>query len=133
MRELRASLAGPRSARARLVEELEAHLEDAVERDGEAEALARMGSIADIAGGWNELQRRKRRRTRRSLALVSVSLGCAVALGVTQYAAGGRSHHMRKPAQAGAPKAAVSCGLAANRWPETRATRPRTRAPNLAR
>jgi hypothetical protein len=90
LRELRPTLAGSREARARLVEELEAHLEDAAACEGEAEALARLGTTAEIAAGWNELQRRRRGRTRRSMAMVSVSLACAIALGVTQYAAGGR-------------------------------------------
>ena len=99
LRELRPTLAGSREARARLVEELEAHLEDSAACEGEDEALARLGTTAEIAAGWNELQRRRRGRTRRSLAIVSVSLACAVALGVTQYAAGGRP-------QAAAPKAA---------------------------
>jgi hypothetical protein len=99
LRELRPTLAGSREARARLVEELEAHLEDSTACDGEAEALARLGTTAEIAAGWNELQRHRRGRTRRSMAMVSVSLACAVALGITQYAAGGRP-------QGAAPKAA---------------------------
>ena len=99
LRELRPTLAGSREARARLVEELEAHLEDSAACEGEAEAIARLGTTAEIAAGWNELQRRRRGRARRSMAMVSVSLACAVALGVTQYAAGGRP-------QAAAPKAA---------------------------
>jgi hypothetical protein len=91
-RELETELRGSRAARRRLLEELDAHLEEAIAREGEEEALLRFGATGELALRWNALQLRRRRRARRTLALVSVTFACALALGVTQYAAGGRSH-----------------------------------------
>lgn len=88
-RELAAELRGSRSARRRLMEEIDSHLAETVAERGEEEALARLGDAGVIASGWNALQRRKRRRVRRTVALGSVTLACTVALGVTQYASGG--------------------------------------------
>ena len=47
LREPRPTPAGSREAHARLVEELEAHLEDSAACEGEAEALARLGTTRD--------------------------------------------------------------------------------------
>jgi len=86
-RELRRSLAGSRAARSRLLEEIDAHLDETIARSGEEEALRLFGDARDVATGWNPLQRRRRRRK----TLVCASIASVVALGVTQYAAGGRT------------------------------------------
>jgi uncharacterized membrane protein len=88
--DLRGSLRGSRSARSRLIEEIEAHLDDALAA-GDDTVLDRIGSPSEIASAWNDLQWKKRRRMRRTLASVSLAVACTAALGVTQYASG-RSH-----------------------------------------
>src|SRR5580765_4471982 len=63
-------------------------------------AIQSMASRTPRGSRWKRVRLLARRgRTRRSMAIVSVSLACAVALGVTQYAAGGRP-------EVAAPKAA---------------------------
>jgi hypothetical protein len=92
--ELEAAVRGPRAARKCLLEEIKDHLRDAASANaGEAEedVIARLGSAREIAAHWNEHQLKRRGKARRRIALVSTGLACAVALGLTQYAAGGRT------------------------------------------
>ena len=90
-------LRGPRRHRRRLLEELAAHLDDAVRAeldagagrvDAEAIALERLGDADAIARSWNGHRRALRGARRRRLAAVAFACVAACALGVTQYAAG---------------------------------------------
>lgn len=95
--EVGASLRGPRRHRKRLVDELAAHIDDAVRAelaanahigDAERTALDRIGNAREIADRWNGDRRILRARRHRRLAAVTFVLVIAGALGVTQYAAG---------------------------------------------
>jgi uncharacterized membrane protein len=91
-------LAGSRRDRRRLREELEAHLNDARERGlGDDEALARIGSAADVAAAWNA--RCARRRAQQHVRAVSVAAVAAAAclLGIVQYARGAPSGPSQPP------------------------------------
>lgn len=95
--ELDSALCGPPRRRRRLLDEIAAHLEDAVAagieagataREAEAAALDRLGQPRSIADRWNDDRRRLRAARSRRLAAIALAAGAALALGVTQYAAG---------------------------------------------
>ena len=79
MQELRVSLRGPRRTKQRLVNELDAHIEDAVAAElangltleqAEAVALARVGSASELAYRWSaDTSARQRTGRMRVLAL----------------------------------------------------------------
>ena len=95
--DLAAALSGPPRRRRRLLDEIAAHLEDAIlagiasgatAADAELAALDRLGHPRVIADRWNDHRRRFRAAQSRRLAVVALGAGAAFALGVTQYAAG---------------------------------------------
>ena len=95
--ELAASLRGPRRLRQRLIDELQAHIEDgvhaALERDvsvqhAERQILDQLGTADQIANRWNAHQRALQGLRRRRAAALAFAAVVAGALGVTQYAAG---------------------------------------------
>jgi hypothetical protein len=95
--ELSASLRGPRRRRQRLVDELAAHIDDALRAeltatqshaDAQRIVLDRVGPADAIANRWNADRRARRKTQRRRLAVVAPAIVAASALGVTQYAAG---------------------------------------------
>lgn len=91
--EVSSLLEGSARDRARLCEELAAHLEDARARGlDEAQALAQLGTPESIAAAWNA--RCARRRTQQRLRAASVAGVAAAAslLAVVQYAQGAPAH-----------------------------------------
>jgi hypothetical protein len=95
--ELAVSLRGPRRRRRRLVDEMAAHIEDAIRAElatnasrveAERIVLDRFGCADIIARRWNGDRRVARGRRRRRLAAIALAGVAAGALGVTQYAAG---------------------------------------------
>jgi uncharacterized membrane protein YccC len=94
LQELGASLRGPRSARQRLVDELNAHIEDAVAAEladgltleqAEAAALARVGSASQLADRWSADTSDRRRTGRvRVLALGFVIAAVVAPVGLAQ-------------------------------------------------
>jgi hypothetical protein len=96
--ELASSLTGPRRARARLLEELAGHLDDAIAAkvglglepdEAEAEALAQIGDARTIADQWRARTDRARRRERTRLALAAALAAVAASvLGITSAASG---------------------------------------------
>jgi hypothetical protein len=95
--ELAASLRGPRRQRKRLLDEVAAHIDDAVHAElafnpsfleAKRAVLDRLGEPRAIADRWNADHRFRRERRRRRLALAAFAIVAAGALGVTQYAAG---------------------------------------------
>lgn len=111
--EVGASLRGPRRHRKRLVDELAAHIDDAVRAelaanvhigDAERAVLDRIGNASAIADRWNADRRIVRTRRHRRLAGATFVLVVAGALGVTQYAAGKSQPLKRDPPAETAPK-----------------------------
>jgi hypothetical protein len=103
---VRASLRGPRRRRERLVEELAAHIDDAMGAelaanpsfvDSERIVLERLGNAGAIADRWNADRRKLRARRHRRLAAATFVLVAAGALGTTQYAAGKSQPPRRDP------------------------------------
>lgn len=95
--ELAASLRGPRRRRRRLVDEINAHLDDAVHDEvargstpleAETAVLLRLGSASEIAAPWNDDRLLVRGDRRRKILAVALAVLGAGALGVTQYASG---------------------------------------------
>jgi hypothetical protein len=95
--ELAVSLRGPRRRRKRLVDEMAAHIDDAIRAElatnaprveAERIVLHRLGCADRIARHWNSDRRITRGRRRRRLAAIALAVVLAGALGVTQYAAG---------------------------------------------
>jgi hypothetical protein len=95
--EVAGSLRGPRRRRQRLIEELQAHIEDGVRaalepdvsvQHAERHVLDQLGTADQIAHRWNADQRALQGKLRRRLAAVAFAAVVAAALGVTQYAAG---------------------------------------------
>jgi HAAS domain-containing protein len=95
--ELAVSLRGPRRRRKRLVDEMAAHIDDAIRAElatnaprveAERIVLDRLGCADVIARRWNGDRRVARGRRRRRLAAIAFAGVAAAALGVTQYAAG---------------------------------------------
>jgi hypothetical protein len=95
--ELAVSLRGPRRHRKRLVDEVAAHIEDAIRAElattaprveAERIVLHRLGCADRIARRWNSDRRITRGRRHRRLAAIALAVVVAGALGVTQYAAG---------------------------------------------
>jgi hypothetical protein len=94
LQELGASLRGPRRARQRLVDELNAHIEDAVAAEladgltleqAEAAALARVGSASQLANQWSADTSDRRRTGRvRVLALGFVIAAVVAPVGLAQ-------------------------------------------------
>lgn len=94
LQELGASLRGPRRARQRLVDELNAHIEDAVAAEladgltleqAEAAALARVGSASQLADRWSADTSDRRRTGRvRVLALGFVIAAVVAPVGLAQ-------------------------------------------------
>jgi hypothetical protein len=95
--ELAVSLRGPRRQRKRLVDEIAAHIDDAIRAElattaprveAERIVLHRLGCADRLARRWNSGRRITRGRRRRRLAAIALAVVVAAALGVTQYAAG---------------------------------------------
>jgi uncharacterized membrane protein YccC len=94
LQELGASLRGPRRARQRLVDELNAHIEDVVAAEladgltleqAEAAALARVGSASQLADRWSADTSDRRRTGRvRVLALGFVIAAVVAPVGLAQ-------------------------------------------------
>ena len=92
-----AELRGPRRARRRLLDEVAAHLEDALDaalatgaRRHEAEhtVLERFGDPRAAATVWNCERGARRRAERRNALVLALAVAAAAALGVTQHASG---------------------------------------------
>jgi hypothetical protein len=97
LEQLSASLTGPRRRRHRLLVEVHDHLRDAVaaemargvnERKAQENAVARLGSAADLSTLWNADERRRRVHRRRYYSVVALATVVASGLGITQYAFG---------------------------------------------
>jgi hypothetical protein len=95
--ELAVSLRGPRRHRKRLIDEIAAHIDDAIRAElaitvprveAERIVLHRLGCADRIARHWNSDRRIARGRRRRRLAAIALAVVVAGALGLTQYAAG---------------------------------------------
>ncbi len=104
--ELAVSLRGPRRHRKRLVDEIAAHIEDAIRAElattaprveAERIVLRRLGCADRIARRWNSDRRITRGRRHRRLAAIALAVVVAGALGVTQYAAGKPQLPRRNP------------------------------------
>jgi len=98
--ELAASLRGPTRSRRRLLQEIDDHLEDAIDSElaagldpseAEREVLERLGGPMTIAARWNEDEARRNGTRRRNGLLVALCAVTALALAGTQYAAGRNS------------------------------------------
>jgi len=88
MEELGESLQGPRRAKQRLVNELNAHIEDAVAAElangltpeqAETEALARIGSASELANRWSTDTSTRRRTGRARVLALSLVIAAVVA------------------------------------------------------
>lgn len=104
------ALCGSRSARGRLLDELRAHVEDAV-ADGHApdEAMARLGSADDVVVAWRAHAVARRSDNRRRGAVLALAVATTAALGIAQHASGHRppaSHcpHAHPSASARCPR-----------------------------
>lgn len=104
--ELTVSLRGPSRRRRRLVDEMAAHIDDAIRAELATSAsrveterivLDRLGCADTIARRWNGDRRLARGRRRRRLAAIAFAGVAAGALGVTQYAAGKPEQPRRDP------------------------------------
>jgi hypothetical protein len=92
-----AELRGPQRARRRLVDEVEAHLHDAVEAElaagadratAERAVLERFGDLHASARLWNRDRAVRRGASRRNALLLACAAVTAAALGVAQHASG---------------------------------------------
>jgi hypothetical protein len=92
-----AQLRGPRRARRRLVDEVAAHLDDAVEAElaagadrpaAERAVLERFGDLHASAELWNRDGAARRGASRRNALLLACAAVTAAALGVAQHASG---------------------------------------------
>ena len=92
-----AQLRGPRRARRRLVDEVEAHLHDAVDAElaagasmpaAERAVLERFGNLHASAQLWNRDRAVRRGASRRNALLLACAAVAAAALGVAQHASG---------------------------------------------
>lgn len=97
MRSLAAELRGPHAARERLLVELRDHIDDATAdeltqgrpiHDAEQLAIDRLGAAHDITGPWQAYIGRRRRETRRRVALLTIAAATASVLAVAQHASG---------------------------------------------
>jgi hypothetical protein len=104
--ELAVSLRGPRRHRKRLIDEIAAHIDDAIRAElaitaprveAERIVLHRLGYADRIARHWNSDRRITRGKRRRRLAAIALAVVVAGALGVTQYAAGKPDLPRRNP------------------------------------
>jgi hypothetical protein len=92
-----AQLRGPQRARRRLVDEVEAHLHDAVDAElaagadpeaAERAVLERFGDLHASAQLWNSDRAIRRGASRRNALLLACAAVAATALGVAQHASG---------------------------------------------
>jgi uncharacterized membrane protein len=90
--EVERQLCGGRSARRRLLAELRDHIDDAFDA-GVDDAVARLGTPADVVGTWRAHVTASRARTRRRAALLALTVATTGALGVVQHASGHRPPH----------------------------------------
>jgi hypothetical protein len=118
--ELRASLRGPRLARRRLLEEIEAHLEDAIAaevaagaetQEAEANAVGRLGPPGPLVESWNThaLARRWAARARAVAAGVAIA-AVAAPVGLAERTHAGRDR-TGSPRQRSLAAAAAPAGL----------------------
>jgi len=114
-----AELRGPRRARQRLVDEVEAHLHDAVEAElaagtgravAEEAVLERFGDLHASAQLWNRDRAVRRGASRRNALILACAAVAAAALGVTQHASG-KNPPPRPCATDQAGLMTSSCGL----------------------
>ena len=114
-----AQLRGPRRARRRLVDEVEAHLHDAVQAElaagadrpaAENAVLERFGDLHASAQLWNRDRAVRRGASRRNALLLACAAVAAAALGVAQHASG-KNPPPRRCAQDQRGLMTSSCGL----------------------
>jgi hypothetical protein len=90
LREVEALLNGPRGERRRLLDELRAHLVDAVAAGTpEAEAVEQLGSPGSVAAAWRSRCARESARVRRRVGVCVLGLTLASGLAVAGHAQGG--------------------------------------------
>jgi hypothetical protein len=111
--QLAACLRGPRRHRQRLIEEIGAHIDDALHaelarntnhEEAEQVVLDRFGDADTLARHWNKDRYILRVARRRRLAAVAFAAVAAGALGITQYAAGKPQLRDRTTPQQTTPK-----------------------------
>ena len=122
--ELAVSLRGQRRRRKRLVDEMAAHIDDAIRAElattatrveAERIVLDRLGGADMIARRWNSDRRIARGRRCRRLAAIALAVVAAGALGVTQYAAGKPELPRRDPPARTTPERILESGRLSRR------------------
>jgi hypothetical protein len=94
--EVEALLGGPRRERRRLLDELRAHVADAVAAgSSEAEAVQRLGSPGAVAAAWRSRCAGEAARARRRIGACVLGLALASGLAVAGHADAG---HRQRPA-----------------------------------
>jgi hypothetical protein len=109
MQDLRDCLAGPRRARRRLVQELDAHVDDAIAAElanglthdqAEAAVLARLGRATDVGLRWSADASARRWTARANLVAVGLVIAAVAApVGLAQRSTQKPSLHVRQPAR----------------------------------
>jgi len=95
--EVEALLNGPRGERRRLVDELRAHLADAVAAGTpEVEAVRQLGSPGSVAAAWRTRCAREASRVRRRVGACVLGLAVASVLAVAGHAQGGSARPLHQ-------------------------------------
>jgi uncharacterized membrane protein len=107
--QLGARLNGSRRDRARLREEIQAHIDEATRRGVDEEAvIVALGSPDEVAAAWQARCDDNRAAIRRRVAVAATLVTAAAVLGVAQHAQGSRLKSPPSHRPAGTPTTTVS-------------------------